>query len=114
MNLHGSEFETGKIIEMVKGDPGSWGEPATPPNYTVAVVEIFLTFPDGERYEIGFGDEVEFTVDNDDGDHDWPGKGRGVIDVIRPSRDGGIPVTLKNGEITYTGPTPQQSQAGRE
>ncbi|MEE9499617.1 MAG: hypothetical protein V3V24_09790 [Nitrospinaceae bacterium] len=114
MNLRGSDFKTGKIIEMVKGDPGAWTEPATPPNYTVEVVEIFLTFSSGERYEIGIGDEVEFTVDDDGGDHDWPGKGRGVIDFIRPDRDGGIPVILKNGEITYTGPTPLQSQAGRE
>ncbi len=114
MNLHGSEFETGKIIEMVKGDPGSWTEPATPPSYTVEVKEIYLESKDESEIDLRTDQDIEFSVDDDTGRTPWPGTGLGVISKINRINGPEVHVTLKDGGITYVGPTPFQSQAGRE
>lgn len=112
MNLHGSDFEAGKIIEMIFSDRGSWLESAMPPSYTVAVWGVYLESKDESGIDLRTDQEIEFSVNDDD--TEWHGIGTGIIMNINRINGPEVHVTLKFGEITYTGPTPLQSQTGRE
>lgn len=108
----GSIERMGEVEETYKGANGSWQEPAEAPfvTYAVEMVRLFLVGGDFTKEVIMTGDHVTFDAGQDEGGYD--GEGEGDVTMILEVGYGDVVVILTNGFVTYTGPTPPQSQKG--